>query len=69
VEERHEIGVVKPGTTRRAALKTVFMYIHVYRERMVLKYMLQDRWVGGCELYAHGSRHGKVEDYSEHVRP
>jgi hypothetical protein len=62
VEERHEIGVVKPGTTRKATLKTVFMYI--YQERIILKYILKTR-EGGCEVYAHGSRYGKVEGYCE----
>jgi hypothetical protein len=63
VEERHEIGVVKTGTTRKAALKTVFVY--VYQERIILKYILNTR-IGGCEMYAYGSRYGKVEGHCEH---
>jgi hypothetical protein len=29
VEEGHKIGVVKPGTAQKAALKTVFVYIYI----------------------------------------
>jgi hypothetical protein len=54
VEERHEIGVVKPGTTRRAALKSVFVYI--CQEGIVLNYMLKTGvWEGmNCMHLAQG---------------
>jgi hypothetical protein len=29
VEEGHEIGVVKPGTAQKAALKAMFEYIYI----------------------------------------
>jgi hypothetical protein len=30
MEEGHELRVVEPGTTRRAANKSVFVYIRIY---------------------------------------
>jgi hypothetical protein len=37
VEEGHEIGVVKPGTAWKSALKTVFLYVRVYQVLLQLR--------------------------------
>jgi hypothetical protein len=36
--KKYEIGVIEPGTTRRAALKTVFVYICISKEKFVENY-------------------------------
>jgi hypothetical protein len=54
VEEGHEMGVVKPGTAQKAALKTVFVYIYglIKSCSRMLKYnIIKEEVTGGRRKY------------------